>query len=73
VPRRSRGFWSSCSLTWRLFKLPQVAAMLHVGAELAASAWWMLAAVAFWAACMVPWCAKYAPVYWRPRADGRPD
>ena len=61
------------ALTWRLFQLLQVAAVLRVGAELAANAWWLLAAVAFWAACMVPWCAKYAPVYWRPRADGRPD
>ncbi len=61
------------ALTWRLFQLLQVAAVLRVGAELAASASWTFAAVAFWAACMVPWCVKYAPVYWRPRADGRPD
>jgi uncharacterized protein involved in response to NO len=60
------------ALTWRLFQLLQAAAVLRIGAELAANAWWLLAAIAFWAACMVPWCAKYAPVYWRPRADGRP-
>jgi uncharacterized protein involved in response to NO len=61
------------ALTWRLFQLLQAAAVLRICAELAANAWWLLAAVALWAASMVPWCAKYGPVYWRARADGRPD
>ncbi len=60
------------ALTWRLFPLLQVAAVLRIGGELVGSGAWFLAAALCWAACMVPWCAKYAPVYWRPRSDGRP-
>ena len=40
-------------------------------AVLPGQAWLALAAV-LWAAAFVPWCVKYAPVYWRPRVDGRP-
>jgi uncharacterized protein involved in response to NO len=25
-----------------------------------------------WLACFTPWAARYAPNYWRPRADGKP-
>ncbi|MFO1322483.1 MAG: NnrS family protein [Burkholderiales bacterium] len=59
------------ALTWRLFQLLQVAAVLRVGAELTGSGI-LVAAMLCWTACMVPWCIKYAPTYWRPRADDRP-
>jgi uncharacterized protein involved in response to NO len=59
------------ALTWRLFMLLQVVAVARV-----ATALWpapgVLAAVALlWAAVFVRWGVKYAPVYWRARADGR--
>ncbi|MCC7215996.1 MAG: NnrS family protein [Burkholderiales bacterium] len=60
------------ALTWRLFQLLQVAAVLRIAAELVGGGAWFLAAALCWAAGLVPWCAKYAPVYWRPRPDGRP-
>ncbi len=31
-----------------------------------------VAAALAWSACFVVWGVKYAPLYWRPRADGRP-
>ncbi len=60
------------TVTWRLFLLLQVAAVARVAlATVAAPA--VIAAVALiWAVAVVPWCVRYAPVYWRPRADGRP-
>lgn len=60
------------ALTWRLFQLLQAAAVLRIGGELFGSGAWLVAAALAWAACLVPWVAKYAPVYWRPRPDGRP-
>lgn len=58
--------------TWRLFQLLQFAALARVAAEaLPGHAAYVAAALA-WSACFVAWSAKYAPVYWRPRADGRP-
>ena len=61
------------AVTWRLFQLLQVAALLRIGADLVGgNRGLLLGAVVFWAACLVPWALKYAPVYWRPRADGRP-
>lgn len=59
------------ALTWRLFQLLQAAALLRIGADLVGNSALLLAAIAFWAACLVPWAVKYAPTYWRPRADGR--
>jgi uncharacterized protein involved in response to NO len=29
-------------------------------------------AAAIWLASYGPWFVKYAPLYWRPRSDGRP-
>jgi uncharacterized protein involved in response to NO len=60
------------ALTWRLFQLLQLAAVVRVGAELLPGNGALLAGVLLWCAAVVPWCIKYAPVYWRPRADGRP-
>lgn len=58
-------------LTWRLFQLLQATAVVRIAAELLPGRGWLVAAVLLWVASFVPWCAKYAPVYWRPRADGR--
>lgn len=63
--------------TWRLFLGFQAAAVLRVAADLpplagAASPYLYLASGAVWLACFVPWAVKYAPIYWRPRVDGKP-
>lgn len=59
-------------LTWSVFLLLQAA----IVARLAAALWphpVLLAATALaWAACMLPWALRNLPVYWRPRADGKP-
>jgi uncharacterized protein involved in response to NO len=60
------------ALTWGLFQLLQVTAIVRVGAGILPGSGWLAAAALLWCACFVPWCVKYAPVYWRPRADGRP-
>ncbi len=60
------------AVTWRLFQLLQGAAVLRVAAEALPGYGAFVAAALAWSACFVPWSAKYAPVYWRPRADGRP-
>jgi uncharacterized protein involved in response to NO len=59
-------------VTWRLFQLLQVGAVLRVAAELAPTPVALAAAALVFAAAFLPWCAKYAPVYWRRRIDGRP-
>jgi uncharacterized protein involved in response to NO len=59
-------------LTWALFVLLQLAAVVRIGAGLASEPAWMAGAGLLWIGAFVPWCAKYAPVYWRARADGRP-
>jgi uncharacterized protein involved in response to NO len=36
------------------------------------TAYWLYIAATFgWLACFFPWVLRYAPVYWRPRVDGR--
>jgi uncharacterized protein involved in response to NO len=60
------------AMTWRLFQLVQVCAVARVAAEILPGRAWLAVAAALWVAALVPWCLKYAPVYWRPRADGRP-
>ena len=59
------------AVTWRLFQLLQAAALFRVAAEVLAGPAALAAAALAWSACFVPWAAKYAPVYWRRRADGR--
>jgi uncharacterized protein involved in response to NO len=58
--------------TWRCFLLLQVAAVVRVGAAIGVGPAWLAAAGFLWAGALVPWCLRYAPAYWRPRADGRP-
>ncbi len=60
------------TLTWRLFILLQVATGARVAVALSAAPAIMAAVALLWAAAVVPWCIKYAPSYWRARADGRP-
>jgi len=59
-------------LTWRLFVLLQLTAIVRVAAEVLPGRGWLAVAGLLWVAAFVPWCVKYAPVYWRARADGRP-
>ena len=59
-------------LTWWFFVLLQLTAVVRVAAGIADGPVWLAAAGLLWIGAFVPWCAKYAPVYWRPRADGRP-
>ncbi len=53
----------------------QLAAVLRVLADmlpLQIMHWLYFAAALVWLACFVPWVARYLPVYWKPRADGKP-
>lgn len=53
----------------------QLVAMLRVLADILpmqARHGLYFAAGAVWLVCFAPWVARYLPVYWRPRADGRP-
>jgi uncharacterized protein involved in response to NO len=59
------------TLTWRLFQVLQASALVRVAAEVLPGPG-LVVAGALWLAAFVPWCLKYAPVYWRPRSDGRP-
>ena len=61
--------------TWYLFLGIGAVALLRIVAELAPVAafqWLNLLAAAAWLACLVPWAAHYAPIYWRPRVDHKP-
>jgi uncharacterized protein involved in response to NO len=61
------------TLTWWLFVLLQVVAVLRVAVELVPGRYDLVAGVALvWCLAVLPWAIRYAPVYWRPRADGRP-
>jgi uncharacterized protein involved in response to NO len=60
------------ALTWRLFLVLQGAACLRVAASFVPGWTTMAAAALLWTLAFLPWCIRYAPVYWRPRADGRP-
>lgn len=60
---------------WRAFWLIQLAAVVRVGGELlpgAAPTLSALLAAALWLAAFAIWLPRYLPVYWLPRADGRP-
>jgi uncharacterized protein involved in response to NO len=62
------------TLTWRLFMLLQVAVVMRIFADvlLGQRGIFLGMAIGLWCACMITWSVKYAPVYWRPRADGMP-
>lgn len=61
--------------TWALFLGFQSAAVARIAGDLPLplphGLLYLLAAVV-WLACFIPWFVKYAPKYWRPRADGQP-
>ncbi|MDA8384465.1 MAG: NnrS family protein [Betaproteobacteria bacterium] len=63
--------------TWLLFWGLQAVVVLRLAPDIAATLGhplfrlYPVAALA-WLACFVPWFAKYAPIYLRTRADGRP-
>lgn len=61
--------------TWYLFLGLNGIAALRVAAELAPVSVYQtlnLLAAAAWLACLLPWAARYVPLYLRPRADRRP-
>jgi uncharacterized protein involved in response to NO len=57
--------------TWRLFLLLQFATLSRIAVEIIPWRGWLPAAIALWCLSILPWCTKYAPVYWRPRIDGK--
>lgn len=63
-------------LTWLLFIGFQGSALVRILADIVPAA--RLAPVLYllagliWLACFTPWAVRYAPNYWRPRADGKP-
>jgi uncharacterized protein involved in response to NO len=68
-------------VTWRIFLAFQLAALFRVlpdvlaaifpqAASLAPSLY-LLAGVA-WVICFTLWAFRFAPIYWRPRIDGKP-
>ena len=61
-------------VTWRLFIVVQAAAGLRVAAEFLppAAASLSLLAVLIWLVALMYWAALNLPVYFRPRADGKP-
>jgi uncharacterized protein involved in response to NO len=59
------------AVTWRLFQVLQLAAVARIAADLLPSPALLLVAIVAWVACLVPWTFRYAPIYWRPRPDGR--
>jgi uncharacterized protein involved in response to NO len=72
LPKSTIRSLSWVALTWRLFQLLQLVTVARIGADVVASGCWLAVAAGLWAVCFVPWCARLAPVYCRPRADGRP-
>jgi uncharacterized protein involved in response to NO len=61
--------------TWALFLGFQGAALARVVGDLPLPlprGHLFLLAAAIWLLCFIPWVVKYAPLYWRPRADGEP-
>lgn len=64
-------------LTWLLFTGFQGSALVRVLADIVPAATRLapvlyLLAGLIWLACFTPWAVRYAPNYWRPRADGKP-
>ncbi len=61
-------------VTWILFLSFQAAAVLRILADILPMIAPMLyvAAGLAWLGCFAFWAAKYAPIYWRQRVDGKP-
>lgn len=59
--------------TWALFWLVQGVAVVRMLPDLAGAPYGLLAVAALlWLLVFLAWAWRYAPYYWRPRADGRP-
>lgn len=70
-----RGLPPADDALWRAFWLIQAAAVARVGGELMPGSVVLpsaLLAAVLWLAAFVLWLPRYLPVYWQPRADGRP-
>lgn len=60
-------------LTWTLFLGLQLVVVLRIAADLfPARGHGFIAAAVLWLLCFGLWAARMLPVYWRPRADGKP-
>lgn len=64
-------------LTWAIFLAFQSVAVLRIVAELPGLEFTLrshlyLCAAVVWLACFGLWSWKFAPIYWKPRPDGRP-
>jgi len=62
-------------LTWRVLLGVNLTAVLRITAELApgtAAGTLNILAAAGWLVALAPWAWRYAPMYLRPRADGKP-
>ena len=64
------------ALTWRTLLGLNAVALIRIAAELPFGlqwrAWTNVAAAAAWLAVLGPWVVRCAPVYLKPRSDGRP-
>lgn len=65
------------SLTWGIFLVFQAVTLLRVAADLPGLAFMLrshlyLCAAALWLTCFGIWAWRQVPIYWRPRADGKP-
>lgn len=64
-------------LAWGIFLLFQAVAALRIvadlpGVEFTARSYLYLGGAALWLACFAVWACRFAPIYWKPRADGNP-
>jgi uncharacterized protein involved in response to NO len=62
-------------LTWTLFWLVQASALARMLPDLVAGLglpWLYYLAALLWLAAFGAWAWRYAPMYWRPRVDGKP-
>lgn len=61
------------AVTWWLFWLVQATALVRMAPELLPLPYRLVAgSAALWLLAFMPWAIKFAPLYWRPRADGKP-
>lgn len=59
-------------LTWGCYWGLLAAAALRIAGEWPGAHLLIVAALGLWLACLAAWGIRTLPVYWRPRADGRP-
>ncbi|HLU77433.1 MAG TPA: NnrS family protein, partial [Burkholderiales bacterium] len=64
-------------LTWFCFLAVIGVALIRIAGDIALLPWSLRAgllvtAAVAWLAVLIPWALRYAPIYLRPRADGKP-